>query len=1464
MLRKYQAICARRKHEAALPLGSMVRPNRPQLALLRGKRGPEVLEAWTREFAGGNRRLAEQYALALARFLGRPPEVEGEFEAFIGTYSPRTRRAYAFAITEFFEWLASEHGRIVPPHEVTTLDAERYVQWLAEKPYSLRDEKLRDGDEPVRLALYETVEQLGSADLASIAAAIPAWLRERHQGKSLEWLHHELGRMVLHDLLVRTPTIEQLRRENPRLGIDEFFVEVPQPDGPPRAVAIENIFSYTVPAPRAVSRKTIADRLTALSSFWDVLMQGENVGGAEAICRYNVFKPIKKQVARGLSAERREAAARANQLTPALVEQLLSAADGATLADKRNAALLWFLVLTGTRVSEAVAIRRGKPPGAEENRWPGWLDAAGEPPGVWVRRKGNKLQWLPYPPYALRALGAFQASLEEHAARRGAQPFEPDAPGYLHADSPKWRYRLLADENDAPLFPPVNFWGANSTHNYQELKPNLPNTKGATAYTRPMTRHGVEKLLKRIAKKAGLSAEDHAKVHAHAIRHFAATAMVVQGKPLREVQAILGHESITTTERYVAEERRPVALSGQNEILDYIAGARPPEGVQPPAPRQPLAVFPKQVIETYGVTAETPTEAPRERPAPPGRRPRKPPRPRLPPPAPPAAAVPLPLEIAEAVADVEAPEETLLPPTSPVISEPAVTLHDTADGTVIELSGQDAPPEATEIRDGISPGSPFDMYDALESDVIGALPAGTIEFTATVERKSAPRKGLAAIEKRRSVEMVQMNEWLAEHYDPWPIWYGISRGALLPWFSRRSAANGVVAVTVPDPTTKGVVEVLMPPLPVLSPDQVYPETLPSGPRRRLFDTLERLSREYAQTQPTKLFGLRRWYATFATMTARLESLTNERYNWVPFESKAKVGEDLRAHDDDYLGKWFEQNAGRWSAARRVFKEAITPEAAAKKSDEDFREFFNMISLRAAGAEDIPAWFVSDDPVREIYDRSPEEWAEFVRWIGSITGVDMTEERREQREIQKGFAEEDLDAKRDEARVLLETYFQYVGIIGKPGGDPEEKRRLRPGIASLTEQLATLGVPDPKDFDKPRKIAQRIEVILDVAFPEGGAVELRDPNVLRSEVFDADALRIDQRAKTLKHTAEFKRRFARRYGEVQAQVADMVVAEAQERFGPGASSREYEAFVCARQAELMLQLGEPLSLDSECLMRRAARGMWEFARGRLEAGKKPDVRMLYAIMLQYIAMIFPCPDEIEKALRKHKDVAAVDETLKFEWLAQMNRQIRALQRGEDTLEDLPPEHRQAAAIAAVMQSSQGVDERTAGKALVSELRAASMTVCAIGGEKSEVSVEKARQVAELLGDPKTRRLTDAQIAKRAKVDEGYVAKMRERVGVVKRVKPPKEPLPPIEREEPSPVAVKSAKAGPRRVVMVEADEPPPSTFFGGVEDESDLEPNAPPMVYLSARCMGRCMTYMVNAERLLPSPLQAIAAMTIAY
>ena len=51
---------------------------------------------------------------------------------------------------------------------------------------------------------------------------------------------------------------------------------------------------------------------------------------------------------------------------------------------------------------------------------------------------------------------------------------------------------------------------------------------------------------------------------AHALRHTAATDMVNQGKPLRTVQRILGHESLATTERYV--------LGADADMRDAIEG----------------------------------------------------------------------------------------------------------------------------------------------------------------------------------------------------------------------------------------------------------------------------------------------------------------------------------------------------------------------------------------------------------------------------------------------------------------------------------------------------------------------------------------------------------------------------------------------------------------------------------------------------------------------------------------------------------------------------------------------------------------------------------------------------------------------------------------------------------------------------------------------------------------------------
>src|SRR4029077_19117512 len=139
---------------------------------------------------------------------------------------------------------------------------------------------------------------------------------------------------------------------------------------------------------------------------------------------------------------------------------------------------------------------------------------------------------------------------------------------------------LLATMPDAPLFPPVNFWGANAKGGKE--------SRLTASYKKPLSRGAVLLMLHRLARKAGFSAEEIPLVHAHALRHFATTAMAREGKPIREIQQILGHGSITTTEGYIEADTSPAVLSGQTEILDFIAkggGARPP-----PEPARPAVI----------------------------------------------------------------------------------------------------------------------------------------------------------------------------------------------------------------------------------------------------------------------------------------------------------------------------------------------------------------------------------------------------------------------------------------------------------------------------------------------------------------------------------------------------------------------------------------------------------------------------------------------------------------------------------------------------------------------------------------------------------------------------------------------------------------------------------------------------------------------------------------------------------
>lgn len=77
----------------------------------------------------------------------------------------------------------------------------------------------------------------------------------------------------------------------------------------------------------------------------------------------------------------------------------------------------------------------------------------------------------------------------------------------------------------------------------------LPNVD-ADAAVRPLANGTVNSMLRALARRAGV---DPAKVHAHGLRHAGARWMRQQGADVWDLQRLLGHKSISTTQIYIEE-----------------------------------------------------------------------------------------------------------------------------------------------------------------------------------------------------------------------------------------------------------------------------------------------------------------------------------------------------------------------------------------------------------------------------------------------------------------------------------------------------------------------------------------------------------------------------------------------------------------------------------------------------------------------------------------------------------------------------------------------------------------------------------------------------------------------------------------------------------------------------------------------------------------------------------------------
>ena len=303
------------------------------------------------------------------------------------------------------------------------------------------------------------------------------------------------------------------------------FTEGPAPGRAPALTAVDALMVRAYLAflnERGVSRATVARKLAAIRSFYrEMERQGVmTVNPASLVATPRQEKRLPRP------------------MTQQDVTVLLEASFGPGPLDARDRALLEMLYATGCRVSELVGADLGDlelPPGA-------------------LRRRSSRAR-------------ARVAPAEADVA--GVRAGDEGAEGMLRVLGKGRKERLVpvgskAVEALADYLPVRGQFGTGRPVPEKDRDALFLNARGGR-----LTDRSVRRILDERLRRAAVEAD----VSPHALRHSFATHMLDAGADLRSIQDLLGHASLSTTQRYTSVSMR--------RLMEVYERAHPHSGKSP-------------------------------------------------------------------------------------------------------------------------------------------------------------------------------------------------------------------------------------------------------------------------------------------------------------------------------------------------------------------------------------------------------------------------------------------------------------------------------------------------------------------------------------------------------------------------------------------------------------------------------------------------------------------------------------------------------------------------------------------------------------------------------------------------------------------------------------------------------------------------------------------------------------------